>query len=144
MTVPARVNIITLGVKDLEASAAFYQRLGWRFSEGASQDEIRFFALDNIVLALFGREALVADQGGTGTPGAPRGFTLAINVASPQDVDATVEAALAAGGILVKQPEKVFWGGYSGYFADPDGTAWEVAHNPFIALNEAGALALPD
>ena len=95
------------------------------------------------VLALFGRADLAADQGrptavlGTGA------VTLAQNFSTEADVDDAYAAALAAGATGLKAPEKVFWGGYSGYFADPDGFLWEVCHNPFFPLDEHGFVRLP-
>jgi catechol 2,3-dioxygenase-like lactoylglutathione lyase family enzyme len=146
MSLRPRVSLITLGVADVERSTAFYQRLGWRRSKGASNDSISFFALDNLVLALFSRTSLAEDAGLTDEPARPevfKGMTLAHNAASETEVDAALAHAKAAGARILKPAQKAFWGGYSGYFADPDGHAWEVAFNPHLSLSDAGALVLP-
>lgn len=140
---PQRITLITLGVTDLAAARAFYARLGW-VEHGESQPGIAFFQMHGQALALFGRDALAADQGrpdailGTGA------VTLAQNFATTAEVDAAFAAALAAGASALKAPEAVFWGGYSGYWADPDGHVWEVAMNPFWPLAPDGTLTLPD
>ena len=140
---PQRITLITLGVRDLPAARAFYARLGWQ-EHGESQPGIAFFQLHGQALALFGRDDLAKDQGrpdallGTGA------ITLAQNFASEAEVDTAFAAALAAGATALKAPEKVFWGGYSGYWADPDGHVWEVAMNPFWPLSADGSLTLPD
>lgn len=140
---PPRINLVTLGVADVAASAAFYERLGLKRSS-ASQEAVVFFRLGPVVLGLFGRADLAADAGVPDTPAGFSGITLAHNVGSPAEVAAVIDAAVAAGARLVKPPEKVFWGGFSGYFADPDGHLWEVAHNPFWPLDAAGAVVLPE
>jgi uncharacterized glyoxalase superfamily protein PhnB len=94
-------------------------------------------------LALFGRADLAADQGRPGASLGTGAITLAQNFATTEEVDAAFDAALAAGATALKRPEAVFWGGYSGYWADPDGHVWEVAHNPFWPLNDDGSLTLP-
>lgn len=140
---PQRVTLITLGVADLDAARAFYGRLGWR-EHGESQPGVAFFQLAGQVLALFSRADLAADQGRPGATLGTGAITLAQNFASEAEVDAAFAAALAAGANALKAPEKVFWGGYSGYWADPDGHVWEVAMNPFWPLAEDGTLTLPD
>lgn len=139
---PQRVTLITLGVADLAASKAFYARLGWR--ESRPQEGVAFYQLQGAALALFGRAALAADQGRPGTVLGTGAITLAQNFSSEAEVDAAFAQALAAGAQPLKRPEKVFWGGYSGYWADPDGHVWEVAMNPFWPLEEDGRLTLPD
>lgn len=144
MSFDRRISLITLGVADVQASAAFYERLGWTRSS-ASQEQIVFIKLKGLALGLFSREELAKDAnlneaGSTGFSG----ITLAHNLQSPEAVDAAMALAVASGGRQVKAPEKVFWGGYSGYFADPDGHLWELAHNPFAPLDEAGHMILPD
>ncbi len=139
---PQRVTLITLGVADLAASRAFYGRLGW-VEHGASQPGIAFFQLHGMVLSLFARDALAADQGRPDTTLGTGAMTLAQNFATEAEVDSAFAAALAAGGKALKMPEKVFWGGYSGYWADPDGHVWEVAFNPFWPLAADGSLTLP-
>jgi uncharacterized protein len=136
-----RVSFITLGVADLAASRDFYQRLGWTPS-AASQEGITFFDLGGLVLGLFSREALAEDAHLPNSPPGFSGVTLACNQRSEALVDAVLAEAVAAGAKLLKPAEKVFWGGYSGYFADLDGHVWEVAHNPFAPLDENGRVRL--
>jgi uncharacterized protein len=142
-SIPARISIITLGVRDLAASVRFYQALGWRRSS-ASNEEITWFVTADSALGLFPHGALAEDaQVPAGEPGGFRGVTLAVCLGSPAEVDEAMAAAAAAGARVVKRPEKVFWGGYSGYFADPDGHLWELAHNPSFAFTPQGQLDLP-
>lgn len=138
---PQRVTLITLGVADLAAAKAFYGRLGWR--EHGANAGVAFYQMHGAVLALFGRDDLAKDQGRDGARLGTGAVTLAQNFATEAEVDAAFAAALAAGGTALKAPEKVFWGGYSGYWADPDGHVWEVAMNPFWPLAEDGSLTLP-
>lgn len=144
MSIPARISIVTLGVADLERCTAFYQALGWKRSS-ASGDGVSFFLTNGAVLALFPYPELAADAHlePNERPGFS-GVSLAINVASTHEVDAILAEAETAGARILKPAEHVFWGGYSGYFADPDGNAWEVAHNPFFPLDEQGAVHLPE
>lgn len=139
---PQRVTLITLGTRDLAASRAFYARLGWQ-EHGQSQPGIAFFQLNGMVLALFPLGDLAADQGRPDIPLGTGAVTLAQNFATEDAVDDAFAAALAAGGTALKAPERVFWGGYSGYWADPDGHVWEVAMNPFWPLAPDGSLTLP-
>jgi predicted lactoylglutathione lyase len=139
---PQRVTLITLGVADLAAARAFYARLGWQ-GHGESQEGVAFFQMQGAVLGLFGAADLAADQGRPGAALGTGAITLAQNFVTEAEVDAAYQAALAAGGKALKAPEKVFWGGYSGYWADPDGHVWEVAMNPFWPLAEDGSLTLP-
>lgn len=143
MTVPARISIVTLGVHDLSRSIGFYEALGWERSS-ASNDEICWFHTADSALGLFPREQLAEDAR---LPAEPRarfgGITLAINVENESAVDEALAAAEAAGGTILKPAERPDWGGYSGYFADPDGHPWEVAYNPFFELDEQGRLRLP-
>lgn len=131
-----RISLITLGVGDLPRSRAFYERLGFAARQESTADIAFMDTANGLVLALFPREKLAedahvtADRTGSGFPG----FTLAHNVASIEEVDAVLAEAVAAGAKLQKPGQKVFWGGYSGYFADPDSFLWEVAHNPFMDL----------
>ena len=140
---PQRVTLITLGVSDLAAARAFYTRLGWR-EHSESQPTVVFFQMLGAVLGLFPMEELAKDQGRAGAALGVGGATLAQNFATEAEVDAAFAAALAAGGTPLKAPEKVFWGGYSGYWADLDGHVWEVAMNPFWPLAEDGSMTLPD
>lgn len=137
-----RVTLITLGVADMARARAFYAALGWQIHP-ASQDEVTFYQANGFAFGLFGREDLAADQGRPGAPLGTGAVTLAQNFPTEADVDAAFDRALAAGATELKRPEKVFWGGYSGYFADPDGHVWELAMNPFWPLNDDGSLTLP-
>ena len=140
-----RLSLVTLGVADLARSRRFYEEgLGWRAS-GASTDEVAFFQLGGIALALWGREALAEDARlpDPGPGGGFGGVALAHNVRTREEVDAVLARARAAGGRVLRPGEDASWGGYTGYFADPDGHLWEVAWNPHFALREDGALQLP-
>lgn len=139
---PQRITLVTLGVRDLPAARAFYARLGWE-EHAESQPGVAFFQLHGQALALFGLTDLAKDQGRPEAPLGTGAITLAQNFATEAEVDAAYAAALAAGGTALKAPEKVFWGGYSGYWADPDGHVWEVAMNPFWPLGPDGTLTLP-
>lgn len=124
-----RISMITLGVRDLQASVKFYED-GLGLPRRPSPPEVAFFALNGTWLGLYGRDALAADAGVSADGQGFRSFALAHNVENEAEVDNVVRQAVDAGATLVKAPEKVFWGGYSGYFKDPDGHLWEVAHNP--------------
>ncbi|MGV8953782.1 MAG: VOC family protein [Cypionkella sp.] len=139
---PQRVTLITLGVADLAAARAFYARLGWQ--EHGAQEGVAFYQMAGAVLGLFGLADLAKDQGRAGATLGTGAVTLAQNFASEAEVDEAFAAALAAGGTALKSPEKVFWGGYSGYWADPDGHVWELAMNPFWPLAADGTLTLPE
>jgi catechol 2,3-dioxygenase-like lactoylglutathione lyase family enzyme len=123
--------LITLGVRDLERSVAFYEQ-GLGLPRRESPPSVAFFELDGTWLGLYGWDALAEDAQVSADGAGFRGVTLAHNVATEAEVDAVVAQAVAAGATLVKPPQKVFWGGYAGYFADPDGHLWEVACNPFM------------
>jgi len=143
MTFDPRITMITLGVADVAASTAFYEKLGFRKSS-ASQEAVSFFKLKGTMLGLFGRADLAEDAGVEDTGPGFSGVTLAHNLASEAEVDEAFAHALACGATAVKTPEKVFWGGYSGYFADPDGHLWEIAYNPFSPNDADGVMQLPD
>ena len=145
-----RISLITLGVDDVARATAFYESLGWERAK-ASNPSITFIGLKGIVLALFSRTELAADAGLGEAADEPNaragahafsGVTLAHNLESEAAVDAAYAFALEKGARPVKPPEKVFWGGYSGYFADPDGHLWELAHNPFAPLDADGHMQL--
>jgi len=136
------ISFITLGVRDLTRSRAFYRALGWQES-GSSEAAVAFFQVGSIAFALFGRDDLAADAGVPAAGQGFAGFTLAHNVAREADVDATLQEAVAAGGTLVAAGNRAPWGGFRGYFADPDGFLWEVCHNPFFPLDEHGFVQLP-
>jgi len=138
-----RLSLVTLGVADLGRSRRFYcDGLGWRES-AAGNASVCFIDAGGVVLGLYGRESLAEDAGVPADGGGFSGFALAHNVASEADVDRVLAEAVEAGATLVKPGQKVFWGGYSGYFADPDGHLWEVAHNPFFPLDAEGRIRLP-
>lgn len=134
-----RISMITLGVRDLAAAVTFYEE-GLGFPRLESPPEVAFFTLNGTWLGLYGRAALAADAGVPPEGGGFEAFALAHNVQSEAEVDAVMEQALAAGAVLVKAPQKVFWGGYSGYFRDPDDHLWEVAYNPhfWVGPEDAG------
>ena len=138
-----RINIVTLGVEDVARSRLFYEALGWRASS-ASQPSIVFLRGNGTVLALFGRTALAEDAAVEDRPTGFAAVALAYNARSKDEVDQVYAQAVQAGARAVKTPHPVFWGGYSGYFADPDGHLWEVAWNPFFPLDEHGGLQLPE
>lgn len=138
---PQRVSMITLGVKDLVASRAFYKALGWVESP-RSQESIAFFQTEGVLLGLFGLDALADDQGRPDAKLGVGAMTLAQNFATEADVDAAFTKALACGATKLKAPERVFWGGYSGYYADLDGHVWELLHNPYWLPNDDGSASL--
>ncbi len=147
MTIPAHFTIVTLGVSDLARSVAFYQAMGWE-KRGDEADGICWFRTGGCWVGLFGYDALSADIGLTakGQPAIPasqptyRGITLAINVNSEAEVDSSLEHAVHVGGRLLKPATRMEWGGYSGYFADPDGHVWEVAHAPGFPVDAQGRI----
>ena len=124
-----RISMITLGVRDLARAVEFYEQ-GLGFPRMESPPEVAFFTLNGTWLGLYGRDALAEDARVSATGQGFRSVALAHNVQSVTEVDEIMNQAVAAGAKLVKAPEKVFWGGYSGYFEDPDGHLWEIAHNP--------------
>jgi predicted lactoylglutathione lyase len=137
-----RVSLVTLGVADLPRARAFYEGLGWT-TRAEPGDDVVFFQAGGMVLALWGRAQLaedtgVVDGGGWG------GVTLACNVRSPEEVDAVIAQAEAAGASIPRHGAETFWGGYSGVFVDPDGHPWEVAHNPRWEIGEDGSVKLPE
>ena len=137
-----RVSFVTLGVADVARARRFYEALGFKASS-ASQPSVTFFDAGGVVLALFGRADLADDAKLADSRPGFSGVALAHNVASPAEVDRVLAEAVAAGARLVKPGQKAFWGGYSGYFSDPDGHLWEVAHNPFMPLDAEGRVKLP-
>lgn len=137
-----RVTLITLGTGDLARSKAFYAAWGWE--PHTEEEGVAFYQMNGAVLALFDKSELAADQGRPGAELGTGAMTLAQNCADDAETDAVFAAAIDAGATVLKTPEKVFWGGYSGYFADPDGHVWEIATNPFWPLAEDGSLTLPE
>jgi uncharacterized protein len=135
-----RLSVVTLGVSDLKRARAFYEALGWK-TGAEPDDDVVFFQAGGLVVSLWSRESLaedsaVADSGGWGA------ITLAHNVGSPDEVDAVIAEAEAAGATIGRPGAETFWGGYSGVFIDPDGHPWEVAHNPHWTLEEDGSVRL--
>lgn len=138
-----KLNLVTLGVKDFERALKFYQDgLGWQPSS-ASQDDVAFFPLGGVVLSLYPRDKLAEDARVSPEGSGFAGLTLAYNAKSQAEVDEVLQTVERLGATIVKPAEMVFWGGYSGYFADPDGHLWEVAWNPFWEFDEADNLVLP-
>lgn len=126
-----RISMITLGVRALPRSIAFYEH-GLGLPRMASPPEVAFFTLSGTWLGLYGIDALAEDAGLHGGPGGFAGFTLAHNVSSEREVDALMAQAESAGAVVTRGARKTDWGGYAGYFADPDGYPWEIAHNPLF------------
>jgi uncharacterized protein len=139
-----RINFLSLGVADLERSAAFYEALGWTAASYGAGQGVVFFQMNGIVFGLYPLDDLAAL---TGLPAAPasgfRGVTMSYNTGSPAEVDAIVAQVIAAGGRLLAAAAPAAWGGYLAVFADPDGHAWEVYHNPTWAIREDGSVQLP-
>jgi len=138
------VSLITLGVADIAKATAFYERLGFVLSKKASEASVSFFKAGGIVLAIWSRESQKEDANANDLWTGNGGIVVAQNVASESEVDEMMAKAETAGARILKLAAKTFWGGYNGYFADPDGHVWEVAHNPFWALDENGRVDLPE
>lgn len=136
-----RVSLITLGVADLDRARVFYRALGWQ-TRAEPGDDVVFFQAGGMIVGLWDRGRLAEDSG-VEDSGGWGGMTLAQNVASPDEVDATINGARAAGARIVREPAGTFWGGYSAVFHDPDGHAWEIAHNPHWTLAHDGTVELP-
>ncbi|MEM9927999.1 MAG: VOC family protein [Cyanobacteria bacterium P01_D01_bin.50] len=138
-----KLNIVTLGVKDLQRSLKFYKDgLGWEPSN-ASTENIAFFQMGGVVFSLYPREKLAEDLKINSDGSGFSGITLAYNANVEVEVDEVLKKVESLGATMVKKAEKVFWGGYSGYFADFDGHLWEVAWNPFFKFDESDNLVLP-
>jgi uncharacterized protein len=138
--VKQRLNLVTLGVTDLERSRRFYEALGW--TTGADPgDDVVFFQAGELVVALWDRARLAEDSCVEDSPGWG-GVTLSVNFGSQEEVDAATEQARRAGAHIGREPAETFWGGYSSVFVDPDGHPWEVAHNPHWTVTEDGGLRL--
>ena len=136
-----RINLITLGVTDMMRSRTFYETLGWNASS-QSNDDVTFFQAGGSIFGLYGRAGLAEDAKVEDTPTGFRGVSVSYNARDRAEVDAVLAEAIAAGAQLIKAAEEVFWGGYSGYFADPDGHLWEFAHNPFWTIQDDGSIIL--
>ena len=137
-----RISLITLGVADLARARTFYERLGWH---GQEVEETVFFQAGDIALVLWGRDKLADDAGiKDRTTDGFGGMTLAHNVRSRLEVDAVLRDAEAAGAEITQPARETFYGGYAGFFTDPDGHVWEIAHNPGLPLGQDGAITVPD
>jgi predicted lactoylglutathione lyase len=138
-----RLTLLTLGVKDIAKSAAFYEALGFR-RKARGSDGVAFFEAGGLILSLWSAEQLADDAKVTPEGSGFRSVSLAWNCACSEDVDVALERAVTLGAKLLRPPQQVFWGGYTGYFADPDGHIWEVAYNPHFPMTDDGQLLLPD
>jgi uncharacterized glyoxalase superfamily protein PhnB len=141
--VEQRLSLITLGVEDVGRAREFYERVGWTMDGGVDDesDHVAFFQAGCMIVALWSREKLAADSG-VEDAGGWGGVTLAYNVRAPDEVDAVLAEARAAGARIAREGAETFWGGYSGVFVDPDGHPWEVAHNPGWTVHDGGATTL--
>lgn len=138
-----KVSIITLGVKDLKRSLSFYESgIGWKPSRSSSEN-IVFFPMGGVILALYPRDELAVDANVDSSGSGFTGITLAYNTKSPEEVDRVLNTVHALGMRIVKPAQKASWGGYHGYFADPDGYLWEVAWNPYSSFDENDNLVMP-
>jgi hypothetical protein len=138
-----RVSVITLGVANLVRSKEFYERLGWRRSMGQA-DGIVFFQAGGMAIALLPHDELAKDANIAPDGNGFKGISLAYNARNRAEVGSVLEDAEAAGAKLLKPAQEAFWGGYSGYFSDPDGFLWEVAWNPSFRMAEDGSIRIPD
>jgi catechol 2,3-dioxygenase-like lactoylglutathione lyase family enzyme len=140
--VEQRLSLVTLGVAELGRARRFYEALGWT-TRAAEDDDVVFFQAGGMIVALWGRAQLAEDTG-VEDSGGWGGITLAHNVREPAEVDLALEQARAAGARIAREGAATFWGGYSGVFVDPDGHAWEVAHNPHWTLEQDGSVRLAE
>lgn len=140
----AQISLVTLGVDDLAAATAFYEAIGFKKSQSQTTPTVTFFKAGGVIFGLYGREALSEDANASmGTQG-KGAVAFAQNMQTEQQVDDYLKKAEQAGATIIKPAQKVFWGGYSGYFADPEGHIWEVAYNPFWSFDENGRVQFPD
>jgi len=141
--VEQRISLVTLGVADLTRARTFYERLGWH---GQELEETVFFQAGGVALVLWGRAKVAADAGleDSGPGDGFGGMTLAHNVRSREEVDEVLTVAANAGAAMTQPARETFYGGYAGFFADPDGHVWEIAYNPGFALDLDGAVTIPD
>lgn len=143
LRLPQRLTLVTLGVADVPVARAFYERLGLR-AAGFDSPGVAFFEMTNgVTLALFGRQPLAVDANVPHEGAGFRAVSCAINLESAAEVDEALALAAQCGATITKPAERVFWGGYSGYFADPDGHLWEVAHNPLWRVDAEGRMKIP-
>jgi predicted lactoylglutathione lyase len=138
----ARISVVTLGVADVPRAREFYRALGWPLS-GEPQDGVAFFSNSGSRLALYGIASMAEEAGQPAAPAGSVGVVLAVNLESRELVDDVLAEVERAGGEVLRPPPERSWGGYSGYFADLDGHAWEIAYNPFWAIGEDGLPQLP-
>jgi len=138
-----RISVITLGVRDLHESQAFYERLGWRRSAFDAEGVV-FFQVGGVILSLFPREDLAKDARVPSEGSGFCGLALAYNTRSKEEVNDVLKHAKLAGARILKPAQTAFWGGYSGYFSDPDGYPWEVAWNPGFVLSAEGSVTIPE
>lgn len=138
-----KISMVTLGVSDIVRSTRFYESLGWRKSGESKSGEITFFDMGGVVFGLYPRAELAKDATIEPTGDGFSGVTISHNAIDEAEVDAIMELAVKCGARVVKPAQKVFWGGYSGYFADPDGYLMEVAYNPYWKLDTDGNVELP-
>jgi catechol 2,3-dioxygenase-like lactoylglutathione lyase family enzyme len=135
-----RISIVTIAVDDLDSASAFYEAMG--LTRHRIRDGVAFFQLGGMILSLFPRDSAEEDAGASFGEGISRVY-LAYNTRSDAEVDETLALAQRSGGTIVKPAQKAFWGGWYGYFADPEGNLWEVAHNPDFPLDAEGRISLP-
>ncbi|HEX2385684.1 MAG TPA: VOC family protein [Candidatus Binatia bacterium] len=140
----SNVTLITLTVADIAKATRFYENLGFAKSKSESQEKVSFFRAGGIVLSLWDRKEQIQDANAGTLWDGNGGIVVAQNVASAAEVDAVLAKAKAAGARILKPGTKTFWGGYNGYFADPDGHLWEIAHNPHWQLDKDGCVELPE
>jgi predicted lactoylglutathione lyase len=144
VSLPAVLSLVTIGVRDVERSTAFYEALGFPLSSASVPGEVSFFRTAGAIVAVWDEQKLADDAGVAGRTGTGfRGIACAINCESREQVDEVLAAAEAAGATITKPAHAADWGGYTSYFADPDGHAWEVAHNPHWPIGDDGRPALP-
>lgn len=137
-----RLSLVTLGVADLPKAVAFYEALGWEVGNDWSEQKVAFFQVIGMGVALWERDELAKDSGIKKDKGGWGGVTLAYNTRSPEEVDAVLKEADAAGAKIPRYGAETFWGGYSGVFIDLDGHPWEVAHNPHWTIAEDGSITI--
>jgi hypothetical protein len=146
MKVSPRLTVITLGVRDMKRAIAFYDRLGFVRKMKTTGDEVAFYYAGAMAIALYQTDK-VADEAGVSREADSRGFrgvTLAWNCSSPEEVEASLAHAIAAGGKPIKAAHRTGYGGHAGYFADPDGHVWEIVQAPGFGFTDDGRLILPD
>ncbi len=137
-----RISMVTLGVRELSRARAFYEALGFAPAEFPAEG-VAFFDMNGIVLGLYGHDALAMDAGVASHGSGFRGTAIALNLEGEAEVDRALAHAKQCGATITRAAQKTFWGGYSGYFADPDGHLWEIAFNPHAPLNDDGHMTLP-